>query len=309
MPCYRPLEGYQAQPGAPLLFGGKYSGHELRLVACGQCIGCKLEYSRQWAVRIMHEARMHDWSSFITLTFAGELSIAQRSLRYEDYQEFQNRLRAWERRRSRREKRERLKLPYFVAGEYGDDNQRPHFHSVVFGLRFPDMVHLRKSPSGESLYRSETLERLWPHGYSSIGSVTFESAAYVARYTVKKISGVRYVTGWHPYTRADQDTGEIFEVEPEFAHMSLKPGIGATWLDRYWADVYPEGKVVSRGRLANAPTYYNERRRKVAPEEIEDLQLQKLQEGKARFADSSDERLSVREQVARARSQLHRRKL
>ena len=149
---------------------------------------------------------------------------------------------------------------FFCSGEYGDENKRPHFHAVLFGVGFYDGVSLGKSESGFRIFSSDALSRLWPSGISSFGSVTFESAAYVARYVVKKVNGVKLVTGWHPYMRVDE-YGYDREVRPEFARLSLKPGIGEKWLNKFWSDVFPQGKVVMRDKESNAPRYYSVRRR------------------------------------------------
>lgn len=147
-------------------------GSASRPLACGQCIGCRLEYSRQWATRIMHEAKMHERNSFVTLTYKD----APVSLQYRDYQLFMKRL-----------VKARGSCRFFCGGEYGEAGGRPHFHAVLFGVSFEDSRYLGKSPAGFKLYRSDALSELWKLGFSSVGAVSFESAAYVARYAVKKL--------------------------------------------------------------------------------------------------------------------------
>lgn len=186
-----------------------------------------------------------------------------------------------------------------MCGEYGEGGtRRPHYHACIFNADFPDKVYFKKSETGEKLYTSETLTRLWPHGHSTTGQVTFNSAAYVARYIMKK------VTGEHAeffYEEIDQDTGELVQLVPEFNHMSLKPGIGAGWLERYEADVYPQGKVVVRGHESRSPRYYDQRYKQLAPEIWEQLAWSRQQEGIKRHADNTPERLAVRETVAKAK--------
>ena len=75
-----------------------------------------------------------------------------------------------------------------MCGEYGDKLGRPHYHAIIFGVTFVDKK-LWSIRRGNNLYRSATLEKLWPYGFSSIGTVNFETAAYVARYVTKKITG------------------------------------------------------------------------------------------------------------------------
>lgn len=234
----------------------------------------------------MHEAQLHDRNCFLTLTYGEDAPL---SLRYRDFQLFVKRWR----------QKCRTKVRYYVGGEYGELHGRPHFHAVCFGVDFDDKVYLRKSPTGEALYRSPVLEALWPHGFSSIGSVTFESAAYVARYCMKKKTGdgeSRY------YNIIDPDTGEIYVREKEFGHMSK--GIGQDWLRLYWKDVR-NGMVVSRGHEAPAPRYYMKKMRELAC--MEDVEVARAKWAADHHADLTDERLAVREVVLKARAGLLKR--
>jgi hypothetical protein len=183
MACYKPLTAYQCAdrsiiwreiPGADVV--------RTLSLPCGQCVGCRLERSRQWAVRCMHEAQMHTSNCFITLTYAPEFirEAKDLSLNYEHFQLFMKRLR----------KRFTGKtIRFYMAGEYGELRDRPHFHACIFGLDFEDKKFLKRTETGSILYTSKILEELWPYGYSSIGDVNFESAAYVARYIMKKVNG------------------------------------------------------------------------------------------------------------------------
>lgn len=254
-----------------------------RPVRCGQCIGCRLEYSRQWAVRIMHEASMHEWNSFVTLTY--KEVPADGSLDYRDFQRFMRRLR-----------KQRGYARFFACGEYGEMGGRPHFHAVLFGVRFGDAEYLGKGESGAKLYRSAELSSLWPLGHASVGEVTFESAAYVARYVVKKVTGAGAVAYYG---------GRV----PEFARMSLRPGIGARWLRKFWSDVFPEGKVVSRGHVANAPRYYRKKfaeRFPLLAAKVSFVQSERMLEDAV--ADDAS-RVSAKEKVAEARLAMLKRKL
>lgn len=211
-----------------------------RPLSCGRCWACRLEHSRQWAVRCMHEAQLYDENCFITLTYKD----AGFSLVPRDFQLFMKKLRFKYRPRE---------IRYYMCGEYGEIFGRPHFHACLFNFRFPDLKYLKKTDSGSMLYTSEILEKLWEHGMCSVGDVTFESAAYVARYCMKKLTGDGFKKS---YGIIDPDSGEVFERTKEFARMSLKPGIGARWLEKYKSDVYPHGKVVVNGREVNPPRYY-----------------------------------------------------
>ncbi len=186
MACFGPLKGW---PSKKLTPSGKrqvvfnisqaYTDRPVN-IPCGQCIGCRLDKSKQWAIRCVHEASLYDNNSFITLTYNTEHLPEDRSLEVRVFQLFMKRLR----------KRFGTKIRFYACGEYGDQNGRPHYHACLFNHDFQDKKLWKrgKDPSLD-LYRSADLEKLWPYGYSSIGEVTFQSAAYVARYIMKKITG------------------------------------------------------------------------------------------------------------------------
>lgn len=289
MPCYRPLTAYRTAQGAVVFSELQRHGDFVQTLQlpCGQCVGCRLERSRQWAVRCMHEAQMHDQNCFLTLTYSEENLPPGRNLVYSHVQKFLKRLRRW------------FKKPirFYMCGEYGEQFDRPHYHLLLFGCQFPDLQPFRTG-SKCKLWTSATLDRLWGYGFCSVGSVTFESAAYTARYIMKKVTG--QFSEEH-YRYVDPDTGEVVERVPEFNHMSLKPGIGATWFDRYSDDVYPHGLVVTRGVLSRSPRYYDKRFSKLDADGFDELMFEREVEGRSRYFDNTDDRLKVREQVAKAR--------
>lgn len=204
---------------------------------CGQCLGCCLERSRQWAVRIMHEASLYDHNCFITLTY--ERNPVDLDIRH--VQQFYKRLRKLHR------------VRHFSCGEYGTLNKRPHYHACIFGYDFPDKLLLKES-NGNKLYSSAELSRLWGWGFCTVGNLSFDSAAYVARYCLKKQAGA---SSQDPWERIDPRTGEITTVSREYVHMSNRPGIGAGWIDKWCSDVYPSDEVIVRGRSCKPPRYYD----------------------------------------------------
>lgn len=233
----------------------------------------------------MNEAQLHADNAFLTLTYDDDHLPVNRSLHYKHFQAFMKRLR-----KSIAPKRVR----FFMCGEYGELNGRPHFHACLFGHNFADRVYYRTVPSGSKLYVSHTLAGLWPYGFSSIGDVTLESAGYVARYVLKKLTGdgeSKY------YNIVDPSTGEIHVREKEFCHMSLRPGIGAGWLDRYTSDVYPSGEMVVRGKKVYPPRYYDKRYKEGHPDEFEELSASRVARSRQAFLDNTDERLRVKEVV------------
>lgn len=293
MPCFHPLLAFQCADGQVVFHENKRFDIVRTLdLSCGQCYGCRLERSRQWAVRCVHEASLHEQNCFITLTYAAEHLPVNGSLVYSDFQRFMKRLR-----------KRFFSVRFFCAGEYGEKDGRPHFHACLFGMDFPDKVYFKKSPSGEKLYRSAVLEDLWPVGFSTIGAVTFESAAYVARYVMKKLTG----DGEKEYHIVDPSTGEVWKRAKEFCHMSRRDGIGKDWLRLYAQDVMTNGTVVVRGKEAGAPKFYRRYfKRTDAPAEWERKATALAQ----RYcADRTPERLAVRERVAISRGSIFGRKL
>ncbi len=298
MPCYHPLSAYQCADGSIVFYESKRHDTVKSLsLPCGQCVGCRLERSRQWAIRCMHEAQMHTQNCFITLTYDDAHLPSDRSLHYRDFQLFIKRL---------RKRYPGRRIRYYMAGEYGENFGRPHWHACIFGLDFDDKKLWKRTSANSLLYRSENLELLWPFGYSSIGEVTFESAAYVARYIMKKVTGKNAA---EHYQEIDPDTGEITNRTPEFTKMSLKPGIGYEWYKQYTSDVYPHDYVVVRGKKVKPPKYYDKKYKIDNPYEFDELLYIREKSAKLNYADNTPERLLVKEQVTKAKLQKLKRNL
>jgi hypothetical protein len=217
-------------------------------IPCGQCLGCRIDYARAWAVRIVHEAEMHVQNSYITLTYANEHVPTDGSLKKKHYQDFIKRYRKW---------LDGKKIKYFVAGEYGDELSRPHYHFIIFGHEFDDKKVFRKGKKYTE-YISPTLAKLWPYGWHTIGTVTTDSAGYVAKYVTKKIKGAN---------AQDHYKGRL----PEFAEMSRANGIGKAWLQKYHGDVYPSDFVLLNGERVKkfrTPRYYDKKYEEMFPEKM-----------------------------------------
>ncbi|AXH77065.1 MAG: replication initiator protein [Microviridae sp.] len=293
MPCSHPIQAWKTREG--IKFDQRTHGGEALQLPCGRCARCKLEHSRQWAVRGMHELQMHEFSSFVNLTYNDE--HCPDGLKHEDFQKFMKRL---------RKARGVKSCSYYMAGEYGERTLRPHYHAILYGIRFPDRYYFQKSPSGFPLYRSPELERLWPLGNSTIGEVSFESVAYVARYIMKKQTLKGTPEG---YDRINLETGERVTVAKEYARMSRNPAIGRKWIEKYNAEVYPNDYVVSRANKAKPPRYYDNYLKTTQPELHEQITLQRKAEASTRKEDNSPQRLADKEAVAIARTKLKSRQL
>ncbi len=294
MPCYKPIVGKRG-PKGQLVLTENNDFNEME-VPCGVCIGCKIDHSRSWAIRCVHEAQMHQENSYVTLTYADEHLPSNMSLDRGHYQNFMKEL--------RREIYPK-KIRFFACGEYSDPPAlRPHFHACLFGIQFPDLKIIDYNHLQQPLYTSPLLEKVWRKGFSTIGEVTYESAAYVARYVMKKIRGDR---AEEHYTRANRDTGELVQVEPEYNTSSRRPGLGRSWFEKFHKDVYPSDQVVIGSRIHKPPRYYDKLLEKTDPHLLEELKHQRLKFAALHHKDSTDERLEAREFCAAARiNQLHR---
>lgn len=225
---------------------------------------------------------MHSDSCFVTLTYAK----APLSLEYRDFQLFMYRL------------RKRLKgIRFFCVGEYGPENFRPHWHAILYGIDFASYdARVIRDTDGMRLWQSPFLDKLWMNGFASVGSCDYESAAYCAHYCVSKVDGE--LADSH-YTRVDSVTGEIVRVAPEMARMSLKPGIGATWYDKFSSDLHNFDVAIAAGRKKRVPRYYMDRLSNLDPYRYDAIKYSRYL--KSTECDDSPERLKAREAVAKAR--------
>lgn len=288
MACYYPITAYKKPDG-----GIQFHANEKMLFAkielpCGQCVGCRLQRSKNWAIRCVHEAKLHKQNCFITLTYND--SSCPASLIHKHFQDFAKRLRKTQ------------PFRYYMCGEYGDQNGRPHFHACLFGTDFPDKQLYKRLPSGSNLYTSATLERIWGRGFVTIGDVTLESAGYVARYVMKKVTGD---AADERYWSLDPYTGEAQKIEPEYNKMSLKPGIGHGFYQRYQSDIYPNGVMIHEGQKTKPPRYYEEKFKLDNPDEYANLVNRRFKQ--INRSDNTPERLHERELVTKAKLSLKKR--
>lgn len=288
MACYHPIIAYKSKTVNPetgksaIRFSPPLSSPdhwELVQLPCGNCIGCRLEYSRQWANRCMLELDYHDSSYFATFTYNDEHvprsyypdpetgeAIPALTLRKRDWQLLMKRIR-------RRFPNDKLR--FYMAGEYGDKTFRPHFHAILFGLHLNDLVPYKTVREGGQFYtyyNSDSLQSCWRDsngvdiGFVVVGSVTWESCAYVARYVMKKLKG----------------KGSVFyrlhNIEPEFVLMSRRPGIGRQYYEDH-PDIYKYQKInistSKGGRSFRPPRYFDKLFEADFPDEFVKMKVQR----------------------------------
>lgn len=291
MPCYSPVQAWKPLLGGAVLFSERKDCREVQL-ACGQCIGCRIDRAHAWSVRILHESKMHPCNSFLTLTYDDEHLPSNGSLNYPDFQRFMRKL--------RRALPGRIR--FYMCGEYGENTERPHYHAILFGVDFAfDRKRSNSVHSSSAVYESPTVAKCWPWGFHSIGAVTEQSARYVSSYCVKKVTGSR---AEEHYKRVVTSTGEIVPIEPEFARMSLKPGLGAKYFAKYGKEIATWDNVVIDGREVPVPRFYYQILETENPDRLDEIKYERFL--RANTEEHSPHRLAVREKVAQAKYSFYR---
>lgn len=294
MSCYKPLirlynpnDREQSGRVYSLARFSQLSGKQLKyedliynpkvmLIPCGQCIGCRIRQREDWTTRIELEARGYPKEEvwFITLTYddehvpgmivkTGEIMrkvqytwkpgekrpSSVQILLYEDIQKFLKRLR----------KAYRGKLRYFVAGEYGEQTARPHYHMILYGWRPTDLENLYKIHHN-GYYNSKWLENLWGMGQIQIAQAVPETYRYVAGYVTKKM-----------YEIDGKKANEYYELgqTKPFACMSLKPGLGDHYYQEHKAEIWRQGYIqCTNGKRAQIPRYYEKQMEAENPQRL-----------------------------------------
>lgn len=302
MACYHPLTVWQSKmvnpdTGKKFIFFSSPSMNDLKMfdpiqLPCGKCIGCRLKYSRDWALRCVHEAKLHDRNCFITLTYDDDHIhwseiTGEQTLYKKDLQDFFKRL---------RRHIEPAKLRFYACGEYGDVTHRPHYHAIIFGYDFPDKKFFKIRGSYPT-YISDLLTKIWKNGNTLVAGVSFDSCAYVARYVLKKLNG--------------ELANEKYEgIQKEFVNMSRRPGIARDFYDKYKNDIFPydECIVTDNGKVRKCkPSRYYDRLFDIEqPDLMEEVKnKRKIQALKNSDVDSdgyiSDERLADKESYTLAK--------
>lgn len=307
MSCFHPLSalvyGINPENGKKIIRVGALPDgkHESIEIPCGRCIGCRLDYSRQWANRCMLELMDHERACFVTLTYNPEhvlrtfcadpstgAAYPNLSLYKRDLQLFIKRL---------RKAFPEVCIRYFGCGEYGPSTFRPHYHLILFGVDFKeDRVPYRKSKTLHPMYTSATLDKLWSFpprigeasqtsfdwnalkksdpekykrlrkaGIATVQDVCWETCAYTARYITKKLNG------------PDGEFYETFNIEKPFAVMSRRPGIGRSYYDAHMGDgsLYSHSFIhlstPDGGLKFNPPKYFDRLLEEDDPEQYAEL--------------------------------------
>jgi len=193
-------------------------------------------------------------------------------------------------------------IRFYHCGEYGELNNRPHYHACIFGMDFLDKEILKKTKDGNSLYTSALLTKLWGKGtQNTVGELNFKTAAYTAHYTMKKINGDK---AEEHYRFTDELTGEQHQIIPEYTTMSRRPGIANNWYKKYKTDVYPSDEVIIKGISMQPPKYYDSILEKENPFLYDDIKHDRLLNAQKYQSDQTPERLHVKHKVKQAQANL-----
>lgn len=227
MPCYHPkvriedltkwetaADGHKYHPakifGKDLLDKQGYVYHRnnerYQLIPCRNCIGCRLDYSRQWANRGYLEMKYHKETWFVTLTYDDdhlplpEEVTTKDGITYTDngkwntgildknhFTRFLHDIRQIYERETGK-----TGIKFMGCGEYGDPKKtfRPHYHFILYGIEFPTKtLYEPRFSEGNVYYRQKWIEQAWKYGISNVSEANWQTIAYVARYITKKING------------------------------------------------------------------------------------------------------------------------
>lgn len=251
-------------------------------VPCAGCLDCRLKHSRENAIRCVHEASLHKNNCFVTLTYKQESLPSNNTFNFSHPKNFIKKLRnkicISQQCKGNRFNWSTLKDEYtcrgfcskiktFGCAEYGDKGGRPHYHLLIFGYDFEDKTKwkMSKNPRMKCMrFRSRILESLWPYGFSESGTVTMQSAGYVARYVVKKNKKKR-------------------EIEKELSRFHEKAicfsqGIGLEWLKKFHSDVYTTDLLSYKNRKGTyskmkPPKYYDRKADQLGLIDFQEIKL------------------------------------
>lgn len=325
MPCFRPRKGWYGKfAGAngklPLVFNRSEAvnpEHVLKL-PCNACLGCRRQRQAEWALRAYHEGKMHERKCALTLTYSDEHLPSDWSVHVEHLQAFNHRLRKY------LDRSHGVRMRLAACGEYGRKHSRPHYHELVYGFDFAgDRVFQRKSRGGTPLYSSPALTDLWGQGDALIGKADYAACAYVMGYCVEKYNkelrepydaerhgdridadGVVHAGAPRRRLLVHPVTGQELLVAPEFFVTSRRPGLGATWFEKFKTDAFPSDFLIADGKKVSVPSFYF--RRLQAEAEAEALRISRGRKLKAaapsRKWNSTPARLKVREEIAADRA-------
>lgn len=222
---------------APIIFNIRFE------IPCRTCLACTRSRAKEWSIRCHLESLRHKDNYFITLTY-NEKSVPRNYFRVYDAEndDFKtrsvmtlNKPHTIQFMKSLRQLFSRdfshTGIRFFMCGEYGTSTARPHYHYILFNLPLNDLVLIGHSKTGNPLYRSKTIERVWKYGFVTVQKYSIETARYTAQYCCKKLN---------------KSQAKLQSREMEFINMSRSPGIGSQYFFENCDKIYnvKDGSVI-----------------------------------------------------------------
>lgn len=280
-------------------------------VPCGNCIGCRLDYSKDWADRCVMESMSYDKdrSWFVTLTYDDEhlpplqgVPIYENnpyysSTRKEDYVLFMKRLRKYF-----SDHYGLTGVREFGCNEYGGNTLRPHYHNILFDIPLGDhLTFFKTNVLGDALYKCDLIEDIWHQGFVLVGEFNWRTAAYTARYIMKKVKG----------EHADEHYMNL-GIERESRFGSNRPGIARRYFDEHYNEIYEHDQIIlpaidGKPNIIKPPRYFDDLYKKIDPLHLESVKLKRQEVGQMLSASEllatnldEDEYFKVKENSANA---------
>ena len=240
------------------------SNYNYTTIPCGNCIGCRLDYSREWANRGYLEAKCWEQNWFVTLTYdedhitIPDEVISDAGITYtqeedwigtlvpEELTAFMKSLRQIMKREHKQDN-----IRFMACGEYGSDGERPHYHVILFNCNLPiETFYNSRIINNETYWQNTIIERAWKKGISNISEANWNNIAYTARYITKKING--------------KMSDELYKEkgqEKEFFRVSRMPGIGQIYYDQHKDEIYKRDEIIIKNRQgiisSKPPAYFD----------------------------------------------------
>lgn len=241
-------------------------------VPCGNCIRCRLDYSKDWANRCTLEASQYAFNYFITLTYDDDHLVKgvydNPTLVRDHIKQFIKSLRQKLKRKYGHEG-----VRYFGCAEYSP-TLRPHYHIILFNCPLPDLstdfydseghVSHHKSSCGGFYEYSQFVKDCWPHGNILIADCNWNTSSYVSSYVLKKQKG------------EDSKIYKSFGIVPPFTYQSTRPGIGANYYYDHKQEIMNiPSLIVPRDKksplLTGLPRYFKKLLKREEPEKYQEI--------------------------------------
>lgn len=257
-------------------------------IPCGQCIGCRLDYSREWANRGYLESLNWKHNYFVTLTYDEkhlpkelEMTTSEgitytelKELKWKgilipkDFTQFMKDLR-----QEFKRKYDFQGIRFIGCGEYGGKEKRPHYHLILFNCPFPleTMYNPRINWGKDVYYQNKILEKVWDKGISNVCEANWNTIAYTARYITKKVNG-----------KESEDFYAMQGQIPEFLRTSRQPGIGRYYYEEHKEEIYKKDQIIIRNKegihYCKPPAYFDRLYEKENPEHFKKIKEQRRQD-------------------------------